>query len=67
MSSLLPRLFLIEERAWQHWGVVAIYFRYVMIQLIYSDPAHLICEGTCGSFQTVVEKDREKQHKLLEE
>ena len=29
--SLVPRLFLIEERAWQHWGVGAIYFRYIMI------------------------------------
>ena len=65
MSSLLPRLFLIEERAWQHLGVVAVYFRCVMIHVIYSDPAHLkklFCKGMCGSFQ-----DREKQHKLLEE
>ena len=35
--SLVPRLFLIEERAWQHWGVGAVYFRYVMVHVIYSD------------------------------
>ena len=37
--SLVPRLFLVEERAWQHWGVGAIYFRYVTIHVIYSDHA----------------------------
>ena len=35
-SSLVPRLFLVEERAWQHWGVGAVYFRYVMVHVIYS-------------------------------
>ena len=39
LSSLIPRLFLVEERAWQHWGVGAVYFRYVMVHVIYSDPA----------------------------
>ena len=37
--SLVPRLFLIEERAWQYWGVGAVYFRYVMVHVIYSDHA----------------------------
>ena len=37
--SLVPRLFLVEERAWQHWGVRAVYFRYVMVHVIYSDRA----------------------------
>ena len=31
------RLFLVEERAWQHWGVGAVYFCHVMIHVIYSD------------------------------
>ena len=35
-GSLVPRLFLVEERAWQHWGVGAVYFRYVMVHVIYS-------------------------------
>ena len=39
VCSLVPRLFLIEERAWQHWGVGAVYFHYVMIHVIYSDHA----------------------------
>ena len=39
MSSLVPRLFLIEERAWQHLGVGAVYFRYIMVHVIYSDHA----------------------------
>ena len=39
LHSLVPRLFLVEERAWQHWGVRAVYFRYVMINMIYSDHA----------------------------
>ena len=38
-GSLVPRLFLVEERAWQHWGVGAVYFRYVMVHVIYSDHA----------------------------
>ena len=52
LSSLVPRLFLIEERAWQHWGVGAVYFRYVMVHVIYSDHALFLklscdfCEGT---------------------
>ena len=37
--SLVPRLFLVEERAWQHWGVGAVYFRYVTVHVIYSDHA----------------------------
>ena len=37
--GLVPRLFLIGESAWQHWGVGAVYFRYVMIHVIYSDHA----------------------------
>ena len=37
--SLVPRLFLVEERAWQHWGVRAVYFRYVMVHVIYSNRA----------------------------
>ena len=55
MSSLVPRLFLIEERAGQHLGVVAIYFCYVMI---HSDPAHLkiILRRHVRNSQTVVEK-----------
>ena len=39
VCSLVLRLFLVEERAWQHWGVGAIYFRYVMVHVIYSDHA----------------------------
>ena len=35
--SLVPRLFLIE-RTWQHLGLGAVYLRYVMIRVIYSDP-----------------------------
>ena len=38
-SSLVPRLFLVEERAWQHWGVGAVYFRYVTVHVICSDHA----------------------------
>ena len=43
--------------------------RYFMIHVIYSDPTPYIffCKSTCPSFQTVVEKDRKKQHKLFEE
>ena len=32
-----PGFFLVEERAWQHWGVGAVYFRYVTVHVIYSD------------------------------
>ena len=39
IRSLVPRLFLVEERAWQHWGVGAVYFRYVTVHVIYSDHA----------------------------
>ena len=38
-SGLVPRLFLVEERAWKHWGVGAVYFRYVMVHVIYSNHA----------------------------
>ena len=69
--SLVPRLFLIEERAWQHWGVRAVYFRYVMIHGIYSDHV-LFCKLSCDFcdcmyvvFQTVF--GWEKQHKALED
>ena len=37
--SLVPRLFLVEERAWQHCAVGAVYFRYIMVHVIYSDHA----------------------------
>ena len=40
--SLKPRLFLVEKRAWQHWGVRAVCFRYVMIHVIYSDHTLLL-------------------------
>ena len=38
-GSFEPRLFLIEERAWQHWEVGAVYVHYIMIHVIYSDHA----------------------------
>ena len=69
--SLVPRLFLVEERAWQHWGVGAVYFCYVMVHVIYSDHTlflKIIMWFLRGHvvriFQTIFEKDREKQHRV---
>ena len=57
VPSFVPRLFLVEEKPWQ--GPRVIYFRYVMIHVIYSDHALFwklscdFCEGMYVVFQTV--------------
>ena len=60
-------LFLVEKRAWQHLVDGAIYFRYVMIHVIYSDTnpfQKMILRRYTHKFSNSC---REKQHQLLEE
>ena len=62
----VPRLFLVEEKAWKRWGIDPVYFCYVMIRVTTLYFYHVIFARArsmcfCDGFQ------KWKKHKVLEE